>query len=146
MREGGQIDVRPDPDFVASVVGLGRRFEAGGDRDREEQEREEGGESATAREEPEEPAAGGEASPGGPGGAGGTGDAEPPAAERSDRRGDERGGATDLRGAERRGHRPCRRGARTETRGRTTTRRRRRWRMWCGSWTRRWDCPPKTSS
>ena len=53
VREGGQIDVRPDPDFVARVVETRRRCDAGGDRDREEQEREEERESATAREERE---------------------------------------------------------------------------------------------
>ena len=37
-------------------------------------------------------------------------------------------------------------GARREARGRIITKRRRPWRTWCDSWTRRWDCRPKTSS
>ena len=113
VREGGQIDVRPDPDFVARVVETRRRCDAGGDRDREEQERQEGGEPAAAREEPEEPAAGGEAKRGGRGG---------------------------------RGVAHVGMGARREVRRRIITKRRRPWRTWCDSWTRRWDCRPKTSS
>lgn len=112
MREGGQIDVRPDPDFVARVVETRRRCDAGGDRDREEQERQEGGEPAAAREEPEEPeepaepAAGGEAKRGERGE-----EDESPTAERGGGGSDERRGATDLRGAERGGHRPRRDGS-----------------------------------
>ena len=109
VREGGQIDVRPDPDFVARVVETRRRCDAGGDRDREEQERQEGGEPAAAREEPEEPAAGGEAKRGERGGRGE--EDESPAAERRGGGSDERRGATDLRGAERGGHRPRRDGS-----------------------------------
>lgn len=118
VREGGQIDVRPDPDFVARVVETRRRCDAGGDRDREEQERQEGGEPAAAREEPEEPAepaepeepaAGGEAKRGGRGGRGE--EDESPTAERRGGGSDERRGATDLRGAERGGHRPRRNGS-----------------------------------
>lgn len=37
-------------------------------------------------------------------------------------------------------------GARREARRRIITKRRRPWRTWCDSWTRRWDCRPKTSS
>lgn len=37
-------------------------------------------------------------------------------------------------------------GARREVRRRIITKRRRPWRTWCDSWTRRWDCRPKTSS
>lgn len=37
-------------------------------------------------------------------------------------------------------------GARREGRRRIITKRRRPWRTWCDSWTRRWDCRPKTSS
>ena len=109
VREGGQIDVRPDPDFVARVVETRRRCDAGGDRDREEQERQEGGEPAAAREEPEEPAAGGEAKRGERGERGE--EDESPAAERGGGGSDERRGATDLRGAERGGHRPRRDGS-----------------------------------
>ena len=115
VREGGQIDVRPDPDFVARVVETRRRCDAGGDRDREEQERQEGGEPAAAREEPEEPeepaepAAGGEAKRGGRGGRGE--EDESPTAERGGGGSDERRGTTDLRGAERGGHRPRRDGS-----------------------------------
>lgn len=36
--------------------------------------------------------------------------------------------------------------ARREARRRIITKRRRPWRTWCDSWTRRWDCRPKTSS
>lgn len=37
-------------------------------------------------------------------------------------------------------------GARREARRRIITKRRRPWRTWCDSWTRRWDYRPKTSS
>lgn len=50
MREGNQIDVRPNPERVSSVVAMSGECEAGDACDREERELQEGGVAASARE------------------------------------------------------------------------------------------------